>query len=260
MTHAQTFEFPALGEFNRFGQRVAPEAVEDPCEQNAYREAIARGYAEGLAQGRAEAESVTEIAAATARQQGIELGRAEGLAEMQQLAAALGEAFAGFEAEHAALVREAEALCVDLALAIVARLVETNAVRAEFVSRTARASLKVLAPEAPAVIFVNPSDRKLSGKALERLTVRDDDTLVSGSVRVEAGRLLVEGGIDLAFEQIRSAVVEVKNRRAALEVKSRDAVVEAKSRDAAVEVKSLPAAVKVKSRRAAVKTAPRKRK
>jgi flagellar biosynthesis/type III secretory pathway protein FliH len=221
VTQAQPYEFPALGEFNRFGQPLALEAIEDPCEQSAYREAIARGYAEGLAQGRAEAENVTKIEAATARQQGTELGRTEGLTAIQQLTAALGEAFAGFEAEHAALVREAEALCVDLALAIVARLVETNPVRAEFVSRTARASLKVLAPEPPAVIFVNPSDRKLNGKALAPLTVREDDTLASGCVRIEAGRLLVEGGIDLAFEQIRSAVVEVKSRRAAVKTTPR---------------------------------------
>ena len=51
----------------------------------------------------------------------------------------------------------------------------------------------------------------------EELPLRDDENLSNGDARVEAGRLLVQGSIDEAFEQIRNAILELKvNRQAAV--------------------------------------------
>ena len=107
-------------------------------------------------------------------------------------------------------------------MAVVARLVEASAVRAEFVARAVAAALRVLAPEPPSAIFLNPADRKLAQDAFAGLPLKDDETLASGHARVEAGRLLVEAGIEPAFEQIKAALLEVETRRGRAEGASQE--------------------------------------
>jgi flagellar biosynthesis/type III secretory pathway protein FliH len=145
----------------------------------------------------------------------MERGHADGLAETQQAASALRDALARFEIECAQVLTEAEGFCVDVALAIVAHLAESDDIRAEFVLRSVKSALKALAPENPTAIFVHPDDHKHLGHALDDLPVRDDDTIAPGSARVEAGRLLVQSSIEEAFEQIRAAVLELKAKRQA---------------------------------------------
>jgi flagellar assembly protein FliH len=208
---AAAFSFPTLARLSELsGARSSGEI--SPADA-AVNEAIERGYASGFSQGRADAEAAAVEAAKAARAEGLAQGRAEGLDEIKRAGAALGAAAEQLEAERAALAAGAEAFCVEVALAIVARLVEADAVRAEFVGRAARLALKALAPEAATAIFLNPADRAIAGPQLKGLPLKDDETLAPGHVRVEAGRLLVEGAIDKAFDEIRSAVIDVKSRR-----------------------------------------------
>jgi len=96
---------------------------------------------------------------------------------------------------------------------MLARLVEINSVRTEFVIRSIRSALKTLAPDNPGTIYVHPDIRKRVARALPQLQLVEDDGLAPGSARVEAGRMLVQSSIEEAFEQIRSAILEVKANR-----------------------------------------------
>ena len=94
---------------------------------------------------------------------------------------------------------------------------QTTACARNSVVRSVKCALKALAPENPSAIFLNPKVSKHVAVATEGLPLRDDENLSTGSARVEAGRLLVESSIDEAFEQIRTAVLELKaNRQSAL--------------------------------------------
>jgi flagellar biosynthesis/type III secretory pathway protein FliH len=208
-SNAATYSFPTLGQLSAHPGVARDRAANDAV----VKEAIARGYAEGFQEGRAAADAAALEAARAARSEGLERGRAEGTDDVKRAADALAAALADLNSERAALAADAEAFCVDLALAIVARLVEADSVRAEFAARVARAALKVLAPEPASAIFLNPADHALAGETLKGLPIKDDQTLAPGHARVEAGRLIVEGGIDKAFEEIRTAAIEVKERR-----------------------------------------------
>ncbi len=212
---AEPYAFPLmtkLDESMRAGDRTRAAQLEA-----ALNDAIAKGISEGIAQGRLEAQIEAQQLLQQARHEGLERGHADGLDEMGQAAGALREALAQLELQRAQIVSEAEAFCVDLALAIVARLVEADSVRTEFVLRSVQCALKALAPENPTAVFLNPSVRKHLDRATEELPVRDDESLATGSARVEAGRLLVHSSIDEAFEQIRCAILEFKaNRQASL--------------------------------------------
>jgi flagellar biosynthesis/type III secretory pathway protein FliH len=210
---AQPYAFPMMRKLDE-SNRAADRAREAQLEA-AFNDAIARGMSQGIAQGRIEAQEEAEQLFQQSRHEGRERGHADGLAEMRQVANALREALNQFQIQRAQVVSEAEAFCVDLALAMVARLVKTDGVRAEFVFRSVQSALKALAPEDPTAIYLNPDVRKLLDRAMEELPVRDDETLATGSSRVEAGRLIVQSSIDEAFEQIRSAILEVKAKRQA---------------------------------------------
>lgn len=207
-----TFSFPALDQMRNFATGAKAGAA---ClaEETRVNEAIQHGYADGYKEGAAAAEGAMLKAARDAHSEGLARGQAEGLAEVRRVAEALSQAIDDLNDERAALGAEAEQFCVELALAIAARLVETDKGRAEFVVRAAKAALKVLAPEPATAIFINPADRALAGNDLKGLPLKDNPTLAPGYVRVEAGRLLVESGIDKAFEEIKSTVIDVKTRR-----------------------------------------------
>jgi flagellar biosynthesis/type III secretory pathway protein FliH len=215
-THAEPYAFPIMTRLDD-SRRAADRAREAQLEA-AFNDAIAKGTADGIAQGRLEAQLEAQQLLEQSRREGLERGHADGLAEMREAASALRDALTQLEIQRAQIVSEAEAFCVDIAVEIVARLVEADSVRIEFVLRSVKSALKALAPENPTAIFLHPNVRKHLDRATRELPVRDDDRLATGSSRVEASRLLVQSSIDEAFEQIRCAVLELKaNRQAALQ-------------------------------------------
>ncbi len=220
MLTPQPYAFPVLNHLDAV-EREADRVREQQLEA-AVREAIANGFAEGVSRGRTEAEREGQQAREQSRREGREAGRVEGLAAMQSAATALREALAQFAQERAAVMAEAEAFCVDVALAAVARLVATNNVRAEFTARMIRTALVALAPEAATAVFLNPADREVLGRDFEELPLHDDETLATGSARVEAGRLVVYGSIDDAFDQIRTAAIELKAKRTGRQPKPKE--------------------------------------
>ena len=208
---ATTFSFPArskLEEFEHPANRAHRAEVEA-----AFADAIARGHAEGLARGREEAQAEARAMLEDSHREGLARGHAAGLTEMSAAADALRNALDDFNASRATVVAEAEAFCVDLALSIVARMVEADQVRTEFVQRAIQNGIKALMPEAPTAIFLSPADLKCVRSTLKDFPLHEDESLAPGSSRVEAGRLLIESSVNEAFAQLRSAVLEMKTKR-----------------------------------------------
>jgi flagellar biosynthesis/type III secretory pathway protein FliH len=212
MSTAQAYRFPNLSELEpaiaSFGARRRSRT-----DEAAIANAISRGYEEGRSRGETEANAVIAAARDEAFRKGLTAGQEEGRAAVLNTAQALGAALAEFNEQRTTLSRECEQFCVDIALAIVARIVDESPVRAEFVTREVTKALKVLTPEQPTAIYLNPDDHKLAKDAFADLPLHEDGNLVSGHARIEAGRLLVEAGIEPAFEQIKSAVLEMKKQR-----------------------------------------------
>jgi flagellar biosynthesis/type III secretory pathway protein FliH len=214
-TPAQPYAFPLMSKLDE--SLLAAERAREAQLEAARNDAIAKGVAQGIAQGRLEAQIEARQLLQQSRQEGLDRGYADGLDEMRQAASALRAGLVEFEGQRAQIISEAGAFCVDLALAIVARLVETDSVRNEFVLRSVKSALRALAPENPTAVFVNPKVHQHLARAMEDLPLRDDENIATGNARVEAGRLLVQSSIADAFELIRSAVLESKaNRQASL--------------------------------------------
>jgi len=60
---------------------------------------------------------------------------------------------------------------------------------------------------------MNPADLAFIELEVQGVEVKADENLAPGHARVDAGRLLVQGGIDEAFEQIKATVLSVRERR-----------------------------------------------
>jgi flagellar biosynthesis/type III secretory pathway protein FliH len=209
MAAPRTYTFPARAEVG-----LARTATGTPSEDDLMLQAaLARGYEDGLAQGREAAGEALKSAAEAARQQALDEGRDAGLAELRSVVQALRAALDGNARARAALAEEAEAFAVELALAAVARLAAVDEVRADFIKRAIAAGLQTLSPQPPMEILLNPADAAWAKAELADLPVRADETIVPGSVRIDAGRLLVESGIDQALEHIRCAVFATRARR-----------------------------------------------
>src|SRR5271166_2087071 len=208
---AEPYAFPRMRKLDEL-RHDADRAREAELEA-ALNDAIAKGIEEGIARGRAQAETEAQALLERSHQDGLELGRAEGLIEMREAAGALNEALAQFDLQRRQIVADAEAFCVEVALAIVARLVATNSARTEFVVSSVRSAIKTLAPENPTAVYLHPIVRKRVARAMNGLPLQDDENLPTGSARVEAGRLLVQSSIDEAFERIGSAILELKAKR-----------------------------------------------
>jgi flagellar biosynthesis/type III secretory pathway protein FliH len=193
--------------------RAEPDRSNSEAAENAVRQALERGYTDGLSQGRAAAELAAKDIFEDARRQGFCAGRNEGLAQTEEAAAILRQALAQFNEWRADLVNEAETFCVDLVLAGLARLLEVNEVHTDFVKRTVQRAIKVLAPDLPQSILVNPGNFRLVASAFPTLQVRAEHSIPPGGVRIEGGRLLVDGSVQHAFEQIKSAMLETRARR-----------------------------------------------
>jgi hypothetical protein len=67
----------------------------------------------------------------------------------------------------------------------------------------------------PHSILVNPANFTLIASAFPEMQVRAEESIEPGGVRIEGGRLLVDGSLQHAFEQIKSAVLETRARRIA---------------------------------------------
>ncbi len=210
---AKSFAFPARNQLDAF-ERQANQARDAQLEA-ALADAIARGYAEGLGRGREEAKAEARSLLETSCREGLERGHAAGLAEMTSAADALRAALEAFDLDRVKVATEAEAFCVELAVAIAERIIETDKARAEFARRATNAALKALAPAAPSAVYLNPADLKCIGTSMSELPLKEDATLAPGTSRVQAGRLLVESSLDEAFAQVRAAVIEIKTKRAA---------------------------------------------
>lgn len=206
--NAKPYSFPTLVAL------TMPQQTAEPLpDETELRAALERGYADGFERGRADAEERAKSVLEASQREGFEAGRAAARTGIEQASGALQQALDKLAHERDALAGEAESFCVELALAIVSRLLEEDSVRADFVARAVASAVKNLAPETPRAVYINPADLALIEPELKGLAVKADEHLAPGHARVDAGRLLVQGGIDEAFEQIKSTVLSVRERR-----------------------------------------------
>jgi len=206
--NAKPYSFPTL-----VALTMPPQAAEPSPNEIELRETLARGYADGFERGRADAAEQAKSVLEASHREGFAAGRAAARGEIERALGALKDALDKLARERDALIEEAESFCVDLSLAIVSRLLEEDSVRADFVARAVSAAVKNLAPETPRAVYINPADLALVERELEGLAVTADEHLAPGHARVDAGRLLVDGGIDEAFVQLKSTVLSVRERR-----------------------------------------------
>jgi flagellar biosynthesis/type III secretory pathway protein FliH len=216
----ERFSFPNAAQLDA-ALRAGPGGETIEAQDKALREAMQQGYTDGFQEGRAAAELAAKAIFQDAHRQGFAAGCDQGLAQAAEAAAALREAFEQFREWRAELLNEAEAFCMELVLAIVARLVELNEGSVEFVTRTVRAAIDVFAPELPHTIFVNPANSTLVASAFPEIKVCPEASIPPAGVRIEAGRLLVESNIQQAFEKIKSAMLETRDRRIGPKVASK---------------------------------------
>src|SRR5271157_1977723 len=100
----RNFSFPNAGRLN--AMRGVQHGEAPAKDDAAVKAAIARGYADGLEQGRRAAEEEAKKIVETARREGFDAGRAEALAQVEQAARALQSAAAELERERADTVRQ----------------------------------------------------------------------------------------------------------------------------------------------------------
>lgn len=206
--NARPYSFPTL-----MALTAPPQAAEPSPDETELKEAVARGYADGFERGRGDAEEQAKSLREASHQEGFEAGRRAARKNIARAVRALKDASVQFVRERDTLASDAESFCVDLSLAIVSRLLEEDSVRADFVARAVSAALKNLAPETSRVVYMNPADLAFIELEVQGVEVKADENLAPGHARVDAGRLLVQGGIDEAFEQIKATVLSVRERR-----------------------------------------------
>ncbi len=209
---AERYTFPNAAEFDA---ALCAERNKGNVEaqDKALRELMQQGYTAGFQEGQAAAELAAKAIFQDAQRQGFAAGCEQGLAQAAEAAAALRQAFEQFHKWRTELADQAETFCVELVLAVLARLLELNEGNVEFVTRTVQAAIGILAPELPQAIFVNPANSALVASAFPQFPVHTDDSIPPGGVRIEAGRLLVETNIQQAFEKIKSTLLETRDRR-----------------------------------------------
>ena len=102
------FVFPTAAQLDA-ALHAAPVGEDIEAQDNALRETIQQGYAEGFQAGRAAAEHAAKVMFQDAQRQGFAAGSEQGTAQAAQAAAALHQAFEQFRDWRAELANEAEA-------------------------------------------------------------------------------------------------------------------------------------------------------
>src|SRR5579872_2342785 len=162
------FVFPTAAQLDT-ALHGEPAGEDIEAQDQALRETIQQGYSEGFQAGQTAAKHAAKAIFQDAQRQGFAAGSEQGLAQAAQAAAALHQAFEQFRDWRAELANEAEAFCVELVLAVLARLIELNENSVDFVTRTVHAAIGVLAPELPQALFVNPAISALVASAFPQI-------------------------------------------------------------------------------------------
>jgi flagellar biosynthesis/type III secretory pathway protein FliH len=212
----QRYAFPSAAQFDA-ARREKPDKANNEAQDKALRDAIQQGYGDGFEEGRIAAEGAAKVVLEDARRQGFAAGRDQGLAAVSEAAAILRQALEQFNDWRAELLNQAEAFCVELALAVAQRLLELDDSGAEFVTRTVQSAIGLLAPEPTQAIFVNPANLVLVAAAFPQLQVCAEDSVPPGGVRIETGRLLIESDLRQAFEKIKCSLLETRDYRIRVE-------------------------------------------
>ena len=175
--------------------------------------------ADVIAQARAEAAAIRETAQQEGFRAGFDAGLTQAQAQMEPVAAALGEAHAALGAERERAADAVEAHAIDLAL----RLAETTlgaalAARPEHVVDVVRGGLRRLVERDRVIVLVNPEDMELVRSAtaelqttlggIGELDVQAERRVSRGGAIVRTERAEVDGRLETQLERAREALLE----------------------------------------------------
>ena len=170
-----------------------------------------------LAQARAEAERIRELARAEGYEQGRAAGIRQSSAEIAAAAAALGDAAAGVEALRAEVAEAAETDAIELALMLAGKILAgAFQARPELVVEVVQGALRRLSDRRRVTVLVNPSDLDVvrealgeiaaQGSGVELCDLQSDERVGAGSAIVRTAEGEVDASVHTQLERAREAI------------------------------------------------------
>jgi flagellar assembly protein FliH len=173
--------------------------------------------ARALAQARAEAERIRELARAEGYEQGRAAGIQQGSAEIAAAAAALGAAVGGVEALRAEVAEAAEMDAIELALMLAGKILAgAFQARPELVVEIVQGALRRLSDRRRVTVLVNPADLDVvraaigeitaQGSGVELCDLQSDERVGAGGAIVRTAEGEVDASVPTQLERAREAI------------------------------------------------------
>jgi flagellar assembly protein FliH len=194
---------------------AAAQAEAEAMKRQALEEGTAQGLAagkrEGLAQGKAEG-------VATGRKEAFEAEKTD----LTELAAALAAALEQFDGGRRAMIEEAEAELLPLALSIARKVTKRmGAIDPRVVESNAREAVRLLATKHDVRIVLHPSQSQLMHSVVDRMKVQwpqlghvtlvDDTSITPGGCRVHTAGGEIDAELDSQLDRLaRELVPDIK--------------------------------------------------
>ncbi len=170
-----------------------------------------------LAQARAEAERLRELARAEGFEDGRRAGLEQGAAEISSAASALGEAVHAIEALRAEVAEAAEEDAIELALKLAGKILAgAFQARPELVVEVVQGALRRLVDRRRITVLVNPAELEIVRAAIGELTaqgsgvelcdLQSDARVGAGSAIVRTADGEVDASVHTQLERAREVV------------------------------------------------------
>ncbi len=170
-----------------------------------------------LAQARAEAERIRELARAEGYEAGRAAGHEEGAAQISGAASALGEAVQGVEALRTEVAEAVEADAIELALTLAGKILAgAFQARPELVVEIVQGALRRISDRRRITVLVNPADLDVVRAAIGELTaqgsgvelcdLQSDERVGVGSAIVRTAEGEVDASVQTQLERAREVV------------------------------------------------------
>ena len=170
-----------------------------------------------LAQARAEADSIRELARAEGLREGREAGHEQGIADIVSSAGALGEAVEALDGLRLEVVEAVEADAIELALALAGKILAgAFQARPELVVEVVQGALRRITDRRRITVIVNPADLTLVREAIGELTahgsgielcdLQSDERVARGSAIVRTPEGEVDASVHTQLERAREVI------------------------------------------------------
>jgi flagellar assembly protein FliH len=170
-----------------------------------------------IAQARAEAQQIRELARAEGYEQGRRAGLEQGSGEISAAASALGEALGGVEALRVETAEAVETDAIELALMLAGKILAgAFQARPQLVVEIVQGALRRLTDRRRITVLVNPSDLEVvkaaigeltaQGSGVESCDLQSDERIAVGSAIVRTGEGEVDASVHTQLERAREVV------------------------------------------------------